>query len=148
MKPQGEDGHTQAREGEFSRQQPSDFLGDPGVGNLPSSTGAMGSTPGPETKTPHAEGQLNPCTTTSGPTGSRTHALQQVKATARRSPRAATRQEPPLATPRESRCAARKTQLTQQPKINKKLKKETNPAHSLMSDVQPPELEDNKNPVV
>ena len=103
MKPQGGGGHTQAREGELSRQQPWDFLDDPVVGNLPSSAGAMGSTPGPETKIPHAEGQLNPCTTTSEPTGSRTHALQQVKATARRSPRAATKQEPPLATPRESK---------------------------------------------
>ena len=145
VKPQG---HTQAREGESNRKQAWNFLGDPVVGHLPSSAGDMGSIPGPETKIPHAQGQLSPCTTSTEPTGSKSHAPQQVKASATRSPWTATRQEPPLATTTESRRAAVKAQLMQ-PKINKeKRKKETNPAHSLMSDFQPPELEDNKNPVV
>ena len=46
-------------------------LGFPGgsvVKNPPANAGGLGWIPGKGTKTPHAEGQLSPCATTTGPT--------------------------------------------------------------------------------
>ena len=45
-----------------------DFPGGPVVKNPPANAGDWRSIPGPETKIPHALGQLSPCTTTSEPT--------------------------------------------------------------------------------
>ena len=39
-----------------------DFPGGPMIQNPPSNAGNVGSIPGQETKMPHAEGQLSPCT--------------------------------------------------------------------------------------
>ena len=45
-----------------------DFPGGPVVKNPSANAGNSGSLPGPETKIPHALGQVSPCTTTNEPT--------------------------------------------------------------------------------
>lgn len=61
-----------------------DFPGGPAVKNAPANAGDTGG------KIPQASGQLSPAATATEPVHSKTHAPQQEKPTAPRSPRTAT----------------------------------------------------------
>ena len=92
------------------------FMGFPGslvVENLPANAGATRLILGPRTKIPRASGQLNPGAASTEARVLQSPRLATREATERRSLSITAREQLPLATTRESPCAAMKTWCSQ-----------------------------------